>query len=1471
VRSESTASGVRRSGDYYQDIIALDILVEMLEHPDRFQWARVEADDAGFLDDIVALRENGVIVAKQVKFSAHPSNAADPYSWDKLLAERTSKQGKPLPSLLAKWGKSFRALKGSYSGVEAILVSNRRPGEDLRSSFAAAGVVDLNRISDSTVRDLVVVQLGGEVNAREFFSAFQFELDQPSLETFEAGVQRRFMRMGGDLGGWNSLKDELGRWIRDRNSPAPDGAITLAAVKSAARWHHLATLPEEFAVPPDFVIPDKNFHRNVLQELREMASGCVVLAGPPGIGKSTYISNLYRELRDRDFAVVRHHFFLSRDDPTPFRYDHLNVASSLMSELQTLSTHIDLAVRGGNPRAEELPAWLAACGREMSKRGSRLVVILDGLDHVWRDAGSITQLDHLFQLLTPIPPGVVLVIGTQPVDVSQLPRRLSEVAPRQTWLDLPAMDYLAVRRWAEFHAVELRAVRNGNLDSHALDNLSIALWKRSEGHPLHLQYLLKSLDEVKGYIVDRDIERLPDAPHRDIARYYERFWEDLPGDSKRVLCLLAMCDFPWSRSAIAQCLDPANRNLEIETAIQRVTHLTAKEPLGIQFVHSSLQFFVRQHADYQTYAESIREAALDWLRTRAPDFFRWSYEWLLAAESGDAELLLRGPSRSWVIEGMARRYPIHTADRILTRCAWIALQKGDLDRFAEVALLSDYLYEAGTSRDNIMERLLGTQLIVHEDSTLADRIRGDVNALENAELLQLAEYYQKKASTPDIKVCFDRLNGRFRSGQEFNKQNDGDRCLVRIAAFAPGIDPRNVLEWLGHRKPSQIDGALWRDYTESLRAHRQLDRLRMAIESSKDQTLNPGRALSCLVLLACEDGFDPLTQEYSADSSDPVVIVARALRSELSNSELSVRVPEPWILRLSEHELFQHYDEMAEYLWRMFFVFTANCILGREEQNRQLLEPFVEKGWISDFIDCSAAAGHNFAQRLKFREPTKYSWIFDQFAKVRQPSFISDRAGHGFAVAARKALLRLALDLLALQAGTRSPAIQNEDIEIARRIPLFHLQTWLEITLTYRRSWLAEDALVETLNMIESELNSTIEDFGSRAELCALAAEMAASHCKNDAAARWVRECWSNLLAYGNHKDMLLDQCLDAAGHLQEAGLGGEAMDILTRLAPAVSAIGDYTDGDETRHLPVELGRLLLMGDVRRFVKYHEWLCASGDYWDASSIFRTFVVKADLGNRLSRAVAQTAIERENLATLSERSDKGDSNAAECLRTMSLFQACAPAPITKAESAADRLSLKENGLLPDVREFPPERFEAYQAAVKTSGSYRVDENIDAWARFWSTQGDKKAVLEALEAYDRDTVHFFRDSKLRFELTMGVRGKQSAYQVLVTAQQGGYGWNSYFSRPENALYVWTKLKEIYPDKWLAFLQSTLMSDPSQLNRSGVTVRFYISRLVKFLLLMERPEVAKTLARTAINAALQLVPLNLPPQPWIGEEVQ
>ncbi len=235
-----TRTGVRRSGDDYQDVVALQLLVEMLEHPDRYDWVEVEADNVGFLDDVKARKRDGGLVVKQVKFAAHPDNDGDPWTWEDLLKKTRTEKGYSRDSLVEKWSASVLSLLKNGAMVDAAVVSNRRAGADLQVSLTLGGLVDLGKVGEET-RDTIIQQCGSEEDARLFFSTFKFLLDQPNLEDFENATRQRFHNLAGTATGWQSLKDELRGWVRRRFSPEPDGHITLTDVRNAALWRELQT------------------------------------------------------------------------------------------------------------------------------------------------------------------------------------------------------------------------------------------------------------------------------------------------------------------------------------------------------------------------------------------------------------------------------------------------------------------------------------------------------------------------------------------------------------------------------------------------------------------------------------------------------------------------------------------------------------------------------------------------------------------------------------------------------------------------------------------------------------------------------------------------------------------------------------------------------------------------------------------------------------------------------------------------------------------------------------------------------------------------------------------------------------------------------------------------------------------------------------------------------------------------------
>ena len=80
-----TRTATRRSGDDYQDLVAAAVMLRFLENPSLYLWIKLEAAEAGKLDDVVALRVDGTVEATQVKFSTDVLRRGDPWTWKDLL------------------------------------------------------------------------------------------------------------------------------------------------------------------------------------------------------------------------------------------------------------------------------------------------------------------------------------------------------------------------------------------------------------------------------------------------------------------------------------------------------------------------------------------------------------------------------------------------------------------------------------------------------------------------------------------------------------------------------------------------------------------------------------------------------------------------------------------------------------------------------------------------------------------------------------------------------------------------------------------------------------------------------------------------------------------------------------------------------------------------------------------------------------------------------------------------------------------------------------------------------------------------------------------------------------------------------------------------------------------------------------------------------------------------------------------
>jgi len=1448
----------------------------MLEHPTRYQWARVEADEAGLLDDVIALRTDGSLIARQVKFSTDPESEGDAWTWQTLLKKRKGKT-EELPSLLEKWASSLEQLRKAGPIREASVFSNRKASLELQTTLLPNGLIDFDRIANPDISDEVIRRLGGEARARSFFTEFHFFVDRPGIDLLEDSLRRRFYALGGKEQGWLNLKDGLRSWIRNRNQPPPDGAITLGAVRSAAQWYQLQSLPQQFEIPTDFVLPSQDFHRAFVRDLLALRQGCVVLTASPGVGKSTYLSFLHDQLAEQRIPVIRHHYFLSLSDRTVGRLDHHRVAESLMRDIQGNYAEALGELGTKNPDPVELNRWIEAIGQHFAERGDSLIAIIDGLDHVWREQGSIDELNKLFEHLLPTPDGVVILLGMQPVDETQLPSRLIHSAPRGQWKELPLLDRHVVKQWLQAHEGELGLPQEQHARESLLDRLADIFYGKSQGHPLHLRYTLKALQEQDVPVTEENINRLPGCPHQDITEYYKDLWFKLPEEGREILHLFAACPFPWPPRGITETLDPQRARLpQVNNALRLVKHLMVQDALGLRPFHSSIPVFIRDQPDHSVYSQRVKQGALEWLRTAAPDYWRWAYAWWLAADLGNDQPLINGPTRRWAVEAITKRFPRQEASVILAQSGWTALQHKDLPRCVEVGLLRDYFESAYEHRSEILDKLLYPQLILEEDSYIRARLLSNIVLLTETELTLLAENESSRGNQSAVHACRSeviRLLKEYRSsyrGEISDYKSSRMEAVMKMAALGNDIDPAKVFAYIIQYRRYGWSHRAFETFSQSLRTLRNVSPLRKILKMEMT-ALERSHVLKHAVLLALEEELD-LNQEIclAEHGFDPFAAIYAVLHKVTKFKREEIRLPSAQLLSLKEYEHYSHRGAIEDVFYTVFFCLLGNHLLQEAQRNKEWLRELGDDSWPRSFLRQLDAIASELAPLLLSGDAPSFGWFYGQVKRFDKPTWPKDRDVYEYAISAQRAIDHIGLDIMILaKAVGKNLEIVREDLELAFSSSYCHPWDWMDVYVARRRKSLVEETLEWLLQEQAESLGRSIELFSGRASKYTTLASLAALHGLGTAAGYYIREAASNLISYGDHKDVLLFGALEIVETCHKANLP-EARQWLLQLAPAIARVENFTDGDETGSLPRVLADVLAEVAPDLLPPYYEWLCGGEDYYDALSAFHAFLRTADLSDEINQALARTALDDESLAILVERVMEEGPGAKAALLSMCQLLGQKSIDRIKAKKVPDKPIAEDRTFeegLPRPGDYPPDRLVDYLSAAEGSYLFRREGYVKRWLEFWRSANRGEEAFSSIEKEVGRGVELGNYDAL-FDLALSLYGRDRAYPWLVKAHIRGYGWDRYFSSREQALRRWQMVKEHYPDQWLGFIRDTMRHSYGEPWRDLSIYNRFV-RLGEYCLFMRQTELARQVSGRVIASTAELVsPLSLPTPGWVNK---
>ena len=1214
-------------------------------------------------------------------------------------------------------------------------------------------------------------------------------------------------------------------------------------------------MAQDLAVPKDYVLADKDFHKELLQRVMEGNGPVTVVTAGPGIGKSTYLSRLVDELLDSGCPVVRHHYSLGPGRDRLERVEAYRIAGSLMAELQTdLRLYLgEVDTQNPNP-TQDLRVWLEHIGERLLEEGKHLTVVLDGLDHVWRAKDSRDELTKLFDQLLPTPAGVVLVVGTQPVEDQQLPASLLTYAPRHRWFELPPLDKPAVKEWLDHHYNSMPSSWFEGNPEWRLAQLAESLHQRTGGHPLLIRYIFERIAGSGADLTASAVEAIPEPPANSVKQYYQALWLNLPQYAKDVMFLLAIARFRWPLNGLHETLRMAGYDQTSAAAgVEAVQHLLCNDRVGWQPFHNSVLLFALEQPELQSREHELRQAAIKWLEEKAPTYLRRSQLWLLQREAGDPGPLMTGSDRRWVVEAVAAGDPLTEVAKILQAAAYEAIKCQDFPKYVDRGILADVVEHAAPIQYEALRWILEARLSLGGGEVLAARGMARVSELNDAAVASLGFYFYEEGNSIDAERCFDqirrRINGDPDDGLTWGENRDRPGTLSELAGLT-GYEATRFVQFANQLPSETARASLVERWIIGLRHSGKRE---LAVEALKGPTgFASKRCLSRYLAVDC------VYEDIRLRDAEAEILVSPYRSVYQMFREPNASIPSPTDPALPVEERGLEYDkyeqDIALYVHDLFF-----CWLARELQSpghaRLWTAPADTPPWLKSALEALALGAEETAAQWRQTGTVAVNAGYAASRSLDYPPFRYPFTDRQSADGVKRALRTITEDLLVFRRATGANITLSWD----------EVQTLANHRFAGSRAavgWIAEgvfsvdDEVVDKLcDLVDEEFATTVDPFGERATELAMLATICAQHKLPAKAQGYLLQATENLIGYGYHKDILLDTTLNVLDAVDRHLDTTET--VWAQLAPVIGAVLEFTDGDETKHLASKLGRLLLPLDPNLAAAYMTFLMDNEHYSDIQQVLEELVSFGDLTDPVVRALVSTCIDPDAIESLERRAGQPDEPAAE---TLALTPRYSSRLSRRNVERSIRNSAGEHannwtpgdGISPEkCLEYPPKDLDEFIRREGSDVPYWLSQTLCMWLCCWAETDHAGDAVNAVRPYLLDDDRF----PISNEAVRAVRqivGRTQSYGWLVKANRSNRGWLEHSTDIEEARERWRWLKDDFSDRRHEFLMASIRPLPGFSWHFGMT----LTRLAEYLGYFDRWEDASAVARQLAETVAGLV---------------
>lgn len=1435
-------TGLLRAGFQYQDLVAIEILINFYRQRDLYAWVQLEAEDQKFqsIEDVVACRPDGLYELTQVKFTADPDAPANHLSWKWLTANGGTRR----KSLLQKWGPTTLHHKAAGTLAKAALKTDRVPDAEFVKCLKGTKV-DYTLLSAKD-KAIVEKQLGSSEDAKSFFESFEFVHSLPVIDDLEEKLWSR-IASDTDSDGWYQFRAQVQRWSTRKGQPDPDGKIKYIHLRQAFSVERSKPLPQGFLVPPTYSVPDEDFDRGFFEEITG-SEGLTVLWGPPGRGKSTYLSHCLESIDQKNAVCMRHHYFLSLEDRSEGRFHYHAIVQSLKHQLEKAIPDLKEMCNG-------LSELLEIAAHRLQAEGRLLIVVIDGLDHVWRDHRDHEDMEMLFNALLPLPANVRLVVGTQKIANEHLPARLLNALPTEHWTELPLMSQAAVYRWLSFQdkagRLNVEVVKQQTRDQivHALAN---AFHDISQGLPLHLIYSFEAVARTGNAVTAEDIAALPACPTGDIRDYYCSFWQRMGAKARTILHVLAGLEFGPPPFAMNDCFGRTDDSL---LALDEINHLLDYRETEVRPFHGSLFAFVRDLPEHESTFLTHAADVLIWIEKDAPAYWCWAWLWITKAQLGDPSELLDGPNREWAISSLVAGFPIEQLITILDHAEKAAFDTFDLTRLLTLRLLKTRAVNGPEFQTNEWPLFQKTAVSLSKDPHIQALLRATLHRASVDLLPFIVHSADESVCAITTQATIAELNQRILRLQhnEIENWSEYDKLAHAIVAVLANDGSKSVQRVLEYAKRFEEEEA------EALIATYVLESL---LASNFDNIFEVGKQWSRhdidrnTFAALCFEGLDPAVKPELKALAHPAIRCLALLKGgtakksrtkkDLSHFFQEAKDPDP---------VFGH--NIRRTLYEVFFSALATGLSGGKVQNWSNIPSDAQTTWLSEAVRAleRLAGGIAVGWGASQQWPTLQD-IYGTFELRPSTSRSYDAQNHFIAI--RLALRDIAVDLCTIAKGLDSSAlIDVSDINSASMSPFWLDELWVDHFSDRRIPLHTLEAAQALVERVGHDFDTRITEVIERTRDTTKLAMFAADHDLAPLAQKELKRAVGFILGYGWRKDTFAREVLDSLDLLVRNG-DGDALKALIDLAGEFEALTDYTDGAETNHIRGKYYKTISSYFPERIPACYAHLIRAGEWRYAEALAITIAETDQVESRTGRALLESYIVPSEISALEKpdlavRPHTKAALTAIRRKTGRVGEVMSEQEKTLAAGASNSISdsaesKEEEISVPSPSKFPPDQLEEYLSATSNVDYDDRRKLVTEWLRYWEAAGRADEVLIELEAITSETKYYSNIGNaldVAFEIALQTQGRTKAFLWLIRAQVTRSGWQRWItSSDDEAQARMQMVAQHYRDQWREFIKNTSIPIfATEIERNGIVIGS--SRLVYFLVEVGEMEIARTCA--------------------------